>query len=264
MITTQLSNIKDLFPFVYNNIMRYFNFDYSANKHCACRYEILKKGKFKIRINFLGTFYFRKGKFHRSRNKPAIILIDGSNYYYKYGKRHCTKYPAIKRINGAALWYKNNKRHRDDGPAVTYSSGTEEYWYNGQLHREDGPAVYYEHVADDRVYKREEWFRFGKLHRENNPAISYTVKINQMQFFYTYERYYKGNLHSLKEPAIKNIEEELFYINGRKLEKILWKRVINIVNRFIRNIKRKYREMNTAILKGYLYQDLCTSIVSYI
>jgi hypothetical protein len=51
--------------------------------------------------------------------------------------------PAIIYSNGTQLWYKNGKRHRDnDMPAVIYSNGTQEWYKNGKLHRDnDMPAI---------------------------------------------------------------------------------------------------------------------------
>ena len=51
--------------------------------------------------------------------------------------------PAIIYSNGTQEWYRNGRRHRNnDRPAVIYSNGTQEWFQNGQLHRDnDQPTL---------------------------------------------------------------------------------------------------------------------------
>ncbi len=53
---------------------------------------------------------------------------DGTQKWYKDGKRHREDGPAIIYANGRQYWYKDGKRHREDGPAVIWPDGTQ-YWY---------------------------------------------------------------------------------------------------------------------------------------
>ncbi len=59
--------------------------------------------------------------------------------------------------DGTQRWYKDGKRHREDGPAYINPNGTQSWYKDGNLHREDGPAIIY---TNGRQY----WYKDGKLH----------------------------------------------------------------------------------------------------
>jgi hypothetical protein len=43
--------------------------------------------------------------------------------------------------DGTQFWYKDGKRHREDGPAIIWPDGYQSWWKDGKLHREDGPVL---------------------------------------------------------------------------------------------------------------------------
>jgi hypothetical protein len=116
--------------------------------------------KLSSKLEYTGSLIFRnaKGEIHRDGDKPAAILADGSQYWYRDGERHRDgDKPAIILANGSQYWYKDGKLHRDgDKPAAILANGIQ-YWYkDGQLHRDgDNPAAIY---ADG----RKEWYRNGE------------------------------------------------------------------------------------------------------
>jgi hypothetical protein len=68
------------------------------------------------------------------------------------------------RADGTQEWYRNGRRHRIDGPAIEHANGTNEWYRDGQLHREDGAAVEWPNGG-------KWWYRHGQRHREDGPAI---------------------------------------------------------------------------------------------
>lgn len=266
MITIKISDLKHTLPFVYNNISKYFNYDFLLNNNTFCRYEIMSKCRLRIRISFLGTFYFRKGKIHRDKNKPAIMLIDGSTYYYKYGKKHSLKYPAVKKNNGALLWYRYGKRHRENGPAVVYTSGTQEYWYNGFLHNENGPAITCSYESENNsLYVREEWFKYGKRHRnDNNPALIYKLISGGQLYHYNYEWYQYGLLHSLINHSVDTYDGKQYYIYGRQFEKKTFQKVLRLVKKFTNKLRERYKQTIQQNINKIFYNDLCVSVLNFI
>ena len=57
-----------------------------------------------------------------------IIRPDGTQEWYRNGKRHRIDGPAIIRPDGHREWYQNHKYHREDGPAVIWPDGSDKYW----------------------------------------------------------------------------------------------------------------------------------------
>ena len=72
---------------------------------------------------------------------PAVVSMDGSEFWYKDGKAHRTDGPAIIRSDGLLAWYLFGELHREDGPAVIWVDDTQEWYLNGKRHRADGPAI---------------------------------------------------------------------------------------------------------------------------
>jgi len=86
-------------------------------------------------------------KIYRDNDKPAVILYNGNQEWYKDGVLHRDKGPAV--ICGHAgyhrdpnnlditwplgtnFWYKHGVLHRDGGPAVVYKNGNVEWWMYG-------------------------------------------------------------------------------------------------------------------------------------
>jgi hypothetical protein len=66
--------------------------------------------EYKFEINGSNKYWYKGGKKHRERDKPAMIWSRRSKW-----------------------WYWNGKLHREgDKPAMIYWDGTEEYWENGE------------------------------------------------------------------------------------------------------------------------------------
>lgn len=87
---------------------------------------------------------FGKGtyRFHRDRDKPAVIFQSGREEWYYNGLRH-------RENNKPAITYKDKKQY-------------EEYWFEGKLHRTDGPAF--------ETISQVIWCFHGKYHRYEGPA----------------------------------------------------------------------------------------------
>jgi hypothetical protein len=92
--------------------------------------------------NSFGTKYWRnaRGQLHRT-DGPAIVCVDGDQFWFQNDQRHRTDGPAIVRANGDQYWYQNDQLHRIDGPAIVYTNGDQVWYQYGQLHRTDGPAI---------------------------------------------------------------------------------------------------------------------------
>jgi hypothetical protein len=74
-------------------------------------------------------YYLGEGYCLHREDGPAVILNNGSKFWYLNNKRHRLDGPANEWFNGNKSWWINGKRHRIDGPAFTYA-GIEEWWYN--------------------------------------------------------------------------------------------------------------------------------------
>jgi hypothetical protein len=87
-----------------------------------------------IKINGTKEWRNKNGEYHRDGDEPAVILADGSRYWYKDGKYHRDgDEPAVILADGSRYWYKDGKWHRDgDEPAVILADGTKEWWKNGE------------------------------------------------------------------------------------------------------------------------------------
>ena len=106
-------------------------------------------------------YYYRDGKLHREKDKPAIEYSEGSIAYYRNGKRHRDGGPAIKNPGKHEMWYQDDKLHRDDGgPAITELDGKKLWFQNNKPHRIDGPAIVY---PDGTV---EYWINGEKTYKE--------------------------------------------------------------------------------------------------
>lgn len=70
------------------------------------------------------------------------ILPSGSEEYRnEHGDLHRTDGPALILPNGTEFWYFRGLLHRTDGPAASSPSGEKMWCIAGRLHREDGPAL---------------------------------------------------------------------------------------------------------------------------
>ena len=62
----------------------------------------------------------------------VVVGPDGTRKYYNSaGQLHCEDGPAVILKNGSKFWFQNGDLHRTDGPAVTWTSGNMEWWING-------------------------------------------------------------------------------------------------------------------------------------
>lgn len=127
--------------------------------------------------------YYKKGRFHRDNDLPAVI------------------YPSYKE------WYRYGLLHRDnDKPAVEHSTGEKSYYIGGLLHRDNNPAV----IGKGGVYK---WYKHGKKHRDGDLPAETDEKGNNFWFR-------DGLLHrSDNKPAIEYVDgKREYYLNGVRYE----------------------------------------------
>ncbi len=108
-------------------------------------------------------------RLRRDDDLPAVIFSDGSQHWYKNGKKHRDSVgpdgkdlPAIIGASGSQEWYKNGLLHRDgDLPAIIGTDGSQ-YWYkNGLLHR-DGDL----HACIG-TGGSQYWYKNGLCHRDS-------------------------------------------------------------------------------------------------
>lgn len=86
-------------------------------------------------------------------------------FFLLNGALHNPEEPAITLPDGTQAWFKNGRRHREVGPAII-SPQAKEWWFNGRRHRLDGPAI--EYSGGDTV-----WYNDGKIDRRDGPAVQY-------------------------------------------------------------------------------------------
>ena len=68
------------------------------------------------------------------------VAVDswGTTYYCNHlGKLHRIHGPAVISIEGYQYWYQNGLRHRTDGPALNWADGDCEWWLNGEYLTEE-------------------------------------------------------------------------------------------------------------------------------
>jgi antitoxin component YwqK of YwqJK toxin-antitoxin module len=77
----------------------------------------------------------KKGQLHRDGDKPAVILANGTQYWFRNGEIHRDNdLPAVIRASGTKEWYQHGELHRDNGkPAIVYGDGTKEWYKNGEF-----------------------------------------------------------------------------------------------------------------------------------
>lgn len=108
--------------------------------------------------------WMKNGRIHRDNDRPAIECTLFKKWFTR-GVLHRDIRPAVINIDGYE-WYQHGKLHSiGDCPSIIKISGRMMWHKQGLLHRdEDKPAVI--------SYKRMEWFQDGKRHRGNDlPAI---------------------------------------------------------------------------------------------
>ena len=116
----------------------------------------------------------------------CIVNCDGTQEWFKDGKRHREDGPAIEYEDGTEFWFLDGKQHRADGPAVEHANGAK-YWYYKDIYAGNGDQP--EPVLWARLTSTEanggpllngcvvdfngygNWFKDGQLHREDGPAI---------------------------------------------------------------------------------------------
>lgn len=194
--------------------------------------------------------YKLDGQAHRT-DGPAMIWKDGTEFWYKNGKKHRTSVNGIHVCDGPAVTYRNNYKVYYEGDnkykldnktgiksIIIFNDGDEEWWQNGKLHRAsvngicacDGPARI---IDKDTKF----WYNNDKLHRIDGPAVinkkdrdfweeyasCYRVfgnmRIDGPDFIYKHKGEYwfdNGRLHRIGGPAVKfeNGDEE-WYKEGK-------------------------------------------------
>lgn len=75
-----------------------------------------------------------KGRYHRSRDQPAIVWADGTRTWMWHGKLHREgDQPAAIYPSGTRHWYWHDELHREGGqPAIIRADGTQQWWVNGR------------------------------------------------------------------------------------------------------------------------------------
>jgi len=61
----------------------------------------------------------------------------------------------VKYTNGTQMWYKNGKRHREDGPALIWYDGTQMWWLNSRLYSKE---AYYQELHKRGIITEQELF----------------------------------------------------------------------------------------------------------
>jgi hypothetical protein len=156
------------------NISSHLHVEHLNNLYRTCK-------DMKNQLHQEGTYIYKKICLHYQPHSvddlPARINSNGSQEWYKEGKRHRDgDLPGVIFSKGQA-WYKKGKLHRDgDLPAYVGSNGTQEWYKEGKLDRDgDLPAVIY---SNGDHY----WYKEGKLDRDGDlPAVIYS---NGDQFWY--------------------------------------------------------------------------------
>lgn len=79
------------------------------------------------------------GLLHRDGDLPAVINTDGSQHWFRNGRRHrdndqpAAIYTSESFYNGSQYWYINGELHRDNNqPAVIYGDGSKEWYVDGK------------------------------------------------------------------------------------------------------------------------------------
>ncbi len=72
------------------------------------------------KVIFGEVLYVFCGRLHRDNDFPAVICVDGTQEWRRYGKLHRdNNLPAVIRADGTQYWYQHDKWHRDnDLPAI--------------------------------------------------------------------------------------------------------------------------------------------------
>lgn len=117
--------------------------------------------------------WFQNNRRHRARNKPAIISANQDRFYFFKGKKYVIlKEDEKEEIHIVCSIFKAERlviHSVGDKPARVYSNGTKEWHDFGKLHRSKKPAVIYKNGD-------QEWWKFGERHRSNGPAVIYGNK----------------------------------------------------------------------------------------
>jgi hypothetical protein len=186
-----------------------------------------------MKVNDVGTIYYKLGNKYHREDGPAIEHKDGKKEWFIDGIRHRTDGPAYENpASKCKEWFINGIRHRDGGPAI--ETATYAHWYkNGKLHREDGPAADYnsgskqwfldgiEYTEADFKKKtgpkstmhvdgegNEIWSINGIIHREDGPAVEY---VNGDKTWY-----HDGKIHRSDGPAYEGADgTKTWYSNGQ-------------------------------------------------
>jgi predicted lipoprotein with Yx(FWY)xxD motif len=128
----------------------------SSNHHMPVKKPLHNDGDLPAIIKSNGTQeWYKHGRRHRDGDLPAIIKSNGSQEWYKYGEKHRDgDKPAVVRADGTQEWYEYDRHHRIGGPARIDADGTEEWFMRGLPHREDGPAVVWGKSSRFKYYGR--------------------------------------------------------------------------------------------------------------
>lgn len=83
--------------------------------------------------NSKGTFVYHS--LLHNEVGPALITVDGEEWWYRMGALHRDNGPAVKRL-GHQFWYRDGQYHRGDGPAVIFKNGHQLWYENGVFVKE--------------------------------------------------------------------------------------------------------------------------------
>jgi hypothetical protein len=154
-------------------------------------------------------------------DKPSVIKFTG-----QYFKNSNNEYEKL----FVHQYYKNGKLHRDNAPARVYTNGNEVWYYHGKIHRDNAPAIINKIPLDfidnvDLVDDEElplkclyqVWYNNGVFHRLGGPAVE------------------SIHLYSKTKECVYTE----YYINGVEYTEHEYNKIMENVNKFIRQLKQK-------------------------
>lgn len=168
--------------------------------------SLLKKNRSRTEYGYVCK---RKKVLHRA-DGPAVIMSNGSKYWYWHGEMHRKDAPAIETPDGTFEWFSHGLNHRENGPAISSRQVTK-WCRNGFFHREDGPAFIFEDHSFIYMKISKHWYLNGLRHREDGPAF---IGSGGEECWY-----FNGVLHRNDGPAVIGNGREEWWLHGARQER---------------------------------------------
>ena len=91
-----------------------------------------------IEVGVMQRWLNKCGDVHRDFDQPAIILTNGTQFWFKNGQLHRENdLPSIICFDGTQCWHKNGLLHREnDQPAMILTNGSKQWYIKGEMYRE--------------------------------------------------------------------------------------------------------------------------------